>query len=583
MTSRNIIQLILLLCLALFLTACGGGETSYRDHATLESFQEKTSGDVFAAQPQASMQQTEEITGADILYAVLTAQNASISDLQKNVLAARLQKMIDAGTDSNLQIALVLAANPQIRGTVIGDNVALALANVVGEVKTGLLFTVTVDDRIANEVDPSDYYLVSTSDAAFGYPDSYLESATTQEDIAIYPCQLEVDHIAYPKSWLGNYPLPEVKNAPLAASISRGVNMKDIMLPDNPTFIHGCSGDLSLEFARSFDRLVDLGVDHVQVTQWHWAGIRDDGTWYVFDVGDSFGGLSNASLENFVSAAHSRGLKVLMHNQIQAVSDGPGLAYVPEPNLENYQKWLDAFAQFMRSRAAYFESIGIDLWEMGCSVCMYWDSGDGSPEANELFANAYSAIIDEVKTLYTGSTFLSTPSWLFDRPDILEKIDYLSEGIWFPEINSMPDSFDASMFRDYILDSGWASGMDVIDSLGKPIIMNFGIQSRSNALTYPGYVEETGCTASLEDIFDITPGMCVQREIQPDFSLQAVVIEGFFEAIQSANLDNLKMVTIGDYWETDSMYSKDLFPNIGTTFRNKPAEGVIQQWFARSE
>lgn len=96
------------------------------------------------------------------------------------------------------------------------------------------MFTVTVDDHLASEVDPVDYYLVNTRTAASGYPNSYLETAETQDDIAIYPCQLEVESIAYPKSWLGIYPLPEINNAPLDVSILRGVSMKDIMLPDNP-------------------------------------------------------------------------------------------------------------------------------------------------------------------------------------------------------------------------------------------------------------------------------------------------------------------------------------------------------------
>ena len=290
--------------------------------------------------------------------------------------------------------------------------------------------------------------------------------------------------------------------------------------------------------------------------------------------------LSDASVENFVTAAHARGLKVLMFNQVQAVVSEEDQNYVPEGNLENYQKWLDAFGPFMRSRAAYFERIGIDLWEMGCSACMYWDSGDGSAAANQLFANAYVSIIDDVKTEYTGLTILNTPNWTIDRPDILAKVDFVSAGIWNSDIETLTSSFNAETYRDTLLNSGWVGSMEEIDRLGKPIILSFETQSRSNVFSVPGYVEETGCTASL-DIFDTSPNACIQREMQPDFSLQAIVTEGSFEALKELNLTNLKMVMIGDYWETDSMYSKDFFPNIGSTFRNKPAEGVIQQWFAR--
>lgn len=440
------------------------------------------------------------------------------------------------------------------------------------------MFTVTVDDRPAVEVNPSNYYLVSTRDAAFGYPESYLETATTQDDIAIYPCQLEVETVAYPKAWLGSYPLPEINGAPLESSIQRGVWMKDIMLPDNPTFIQGCSGNLKKEFERSLDRLARLNVDYVQVPQWHWALVRDDGSWYVSTSEDNDAALSDDSLEAFVSAAHERGLKVLMYNQIQGIFDGNS-AYVPERNLENYRKWLEAFELFMRSRAAYFESIGIDLWEMGCSYCIYHDTGDDSTEENDLFANTYSRIIDEVKGEYTGLTCLNMNSWLSERPDILAKIDFLSTGA-DTEIESLTSSFNAAIYRDTLLNSWWQSSMESLDRLEKPIILTFGIQSRGNVFDVPGYVEETGCTYSL-DPFDISEDGCIQRTMQPDFSLQAIVMEGTFEAIKALNLSNLSMVMIMDYWETDSMYSKDLFPNLGATFRNKPAEGVVQQWYER--
>jgi hypothetical protein len=289
-------------------------------------------------------------------------------------------------------------------------------------------------------------------------------------------------------------------------------------------------------------------------------------------------------LEKFISAAHERGIKVIIFNQIQGVLEN-NQPYVPEGNLENYQKWLDAFGLFMHSRAAYFERIGIDLWEMGCSVCMYHDEGDGSPEAKELFSNAYSTMIDEVKLEYTGATFMNAGvDWIADRPDILAEIDYVRAGIWanIEEMpNSMKSSLDAEIYRDYLLESSWVRWMAQLDQQDKPIILNFGTQSRNNIFNYSGYVEVTGCTASIDDIFDTSPNECVQRSMEADFSLQSIITEGSFEAIKGLNMENLKMVIIGDYWETDSMYSKDLFPNLGTTFRNKPAEGIVQKWYER--
>jgi len=118
-----------------FLSACGSDEKSQGNFAMMSGYVEPAFENIVIAQPQATMQQMAEVTGSVLLDGVLDAQAASISDVQKNALAARLQQMIDAGTDSNLQIALVLAANPQIRGTVTSGNIAQVLANVVGVVK----------------------------------------------------------------------------------------------------------------------------------------------------------------------------------------------------------------------------------------------------------------------------------------------------------------------------------------------------------------------------------------------------------------------------------------------------------------
>ena len=41
------------------------------------------------------------------------------------------------------------------------------------------------------------------------------------------------------------------------------------------------------------------------------------------------------------------------------------------------------------------------------------------------------------------------------------------------------------------------------------------------------------------------------------------------------------IVAPGDMWETNSMVSESVFPNIGASIRNKPAEGLIKAWYAR--
>jgi len=78
----------------------------------------------------------QELSGTNLVDGILDNLSVSVSSLQQQVIAARLQQMLDAGTASNLQIALVLAANPQIRESVpAGSNVVLHLASVVDQVR----------------------------------------------------------------------------------------------------------------------------------------------------------------------------------------------------------------------------------------------------------------------------------------------------------------------------------------------------------------------------------------------------------------------------------------------------------------
>ena len=80
---------------------------------------------------------------------------------------------------------------------------------------------------------------------------------------------------------------------------------------------------------------------------------------------------------------------------------------------------------------------------------------------------------------------------------------------------------------------------------------------------------------------NISAGGCLEKETSPDFSLQAIYYEAFFEALTSLSFKGNVMVAPSDMWETNSMVSESVFPNIGASIRNKPAEGIVKAWYAR--
>ncbi len=423
---------------------------------------------------------------------------------------------------------------------------------------------------------------IPTDVLALTYPTSYQQSASSNGSLVTDPCRLDMVNVTYPKSWIGQYELPKIVGAPLKSTYQRGMYLKDIMLTDNPTFNPGCKGSLKAEFDRTIDRLKKLNVDIVYIPQWHWIGTRSDGSWYIMRVEDSFGPLSDDNLSYFVQAAHKAGLKVLMNNQIQGMMQSNGMATTPLPTPENFARWFAAYSAFIQERAPFFQGLGIDAWELGCNACIFQDWGRNTNEDNKYFADEYEKILPIMKTIYKGQVVMFANGWLLDKPAMLDSIDIIVTGIWDGGfLPSAQKPFNVQNYKAALLNNGLSQGVfNTWDRPGKSLLISPGIQSRSNWFSAPGYLEETGCVSSMGSFNTSTSG-CLERETAPDFSLQAIYYEALFEALAGINFKGNIIVAPGDMWETNSMVSESVFPNIGASIRNKPAEGVIKTWFAR--
>lgn len=441
--------------------------------------------------------------------------------------------------------------------------------------------TASIPASVSLKVEPVTTYSVPTDLDRVQYPDSYTRPTTRYADLSNDPCKLDYSMLSYPQSWVGSYPLPAIQGAPLHPAIGRGMFLKDIMLTDNPSFNPGCSGSLKAQFDRTIARLKKLQVDVAYIPQWHWLGVRPDGSWYIMRAEDSFGPLSDSDLSYFVAAAHKAGIQVLMNNQIQGLMQNNN-ASVPAATPENFAKWFAAYTEFIRERAPYFQSLGIDIWELGCNACIYQDWGRNTPEDNQYFADQYARILPIMKTAYKGRISMFTNPWLADRSELLDQIDVIVTGGWDGGfVPSAQTPFNVQNYRQALLNNALSdAAIQPWDRPGKTLIMNMGVQSRANWFTLPGYVEETGCTSGVNEL-NMSNSTCIQRQTLPDFSLQAIYFEAFFQALASRSFKGQLIVAPADMWATDSLVSDAVFPNIGATIRNKPAEGLIKAWFAR--
>jgi hypothetical protein len=70
----------------------------------------------------------------------------------------------------------------------------------------------------------------------------------------------------------------------------------------------------------------------------------------------------------------------------------------------------------------------------------------------------------------------------------------------------------------------------------------------------------------------------IVKNTEADFGYQADVFNTFFKALAKAN--NIERINVASFARDDAM-DPQVKPkiSIGSTFRNKPAEEVIKQWF----
>lgn len=124
------------------------------------------------------------VTGTNLLQEILDTQGITLSPLMEAALAARLQQMIDAGTDSDFQIAVLLASNPTINASVpAGETPLTFFPDVVGDAKTTI---------IDEPVEPIETTYTITSDV-----DSVDEGGTVTFTVTADEAVVEDTEVAY--------------------------------------------------------------------------------------------------------------------------------------------------------------------------------------------------------------------------------------------------------------------------------------------------------------------------------------------------------------------------------------------------
>ena len=392
-------------------------------------------------------------------------------------------------------------------------------------------------------------------------------------------CTLKAYDSTYPNSYLGSNNIPSA-NQKFISSVMRGMGLKDYY----PHANNNCS--LQSDYARllykkTLDRLQDINVDTVEIYQY---GPVNDFTASTWVADESKWQIPKSELKWFVEEAHSRNIKVTLLWQLWSVDSKGNQIKTVNPTESEMVTVLRGWHDIILSMAKISNEFNIDNLNIQWSAFGYSIVSTYSETATQEFLS----IISDIRKVYNGKLFIGTPRFYDNR--IIEKVDGIVVSLT-PSNWSYYDNLNISVgllkqrYMDAIdgiyLDFSLYSNMDVKNI---PIIWDFNIQSRDRALL-EGWVEDGFCITPTSNGAPVSYDnpLCIQKNYVTDFSVQALAIEGAFEAISAQSYFNTKGVNFStSYWHTDTLTpGPEGFPNLSQSIRGKPAEKIVKYWFSK--
>jgi hypothetical protein len=410
------------------------------------------------------------------------------------------------------------------------------------------------------------------------YPAFYQNRPASQTVRVADPyCALQSPIIAYPRSFLGSFPLPSITGAPLPASIQRGVQLKDYWNAPGFGIVQGnqvCKpkpSDMHDAFTASVVRIKQLGADHIGVvdtpvivdSHGNRVVAAVSGQTPFVDPAGSGLGISDDDLAFIASTVSAAGLDLWIDIQVCCFGGDP-------PDAQWLSEFLDAYTQYIVHEAQRAQKYGAK------SIMLNWDAWffDTTP-FGDLFPSKMLAALAQVRAVFKGTVRFSDAALHIPDPGsgqfaaLYKGVDMIQTG------NSQ---FLLSPDEDQNLSFAFVKGKykrmlaETADRFAafptQPLQMLVLIQSHRHFLN-TGWIEDSFCANG-----------CVQNTLETDFSVQALAYEALMEATVESGLKIASIDPVG-YWYVDVILPKDTFPNIAQSVRNKPAEVILQRWFRR--
>ena len=398
------------------------------------------------------------------------------------------------------------------------------------------------------------------------------------------PCAVpkhQYGDIPIPTGYVGAFPIP-VSTQKLSANIIRGINLKDyypgyLGLPigcnDRTLFAHNT-------YIETLDRIKTNGAESTTIYNY---GPWDDITQPIFKISDQNYQIPESEVIFIIAEAKKRNLKVkwlwqFYFNDVKG-NQAPDVGSPEFPAF--FKAAMDTWHVHVIKEAKLAQQYGIDGFYVDFQYFIpdfpqrsYW----------QYYIDKMYTIVSDVKGVYSGKIKYG----LFDSRAIdsrfIGKVDAIQVNLGFYETSQdYVTKLNVQLLKDrYAAQISQLYTDTTLGKLGIPIEWLYSSASIDGAFV-AGFVEDGFCVDK-----------CMQLSLKTDFSVQAIGYEAALEAISEQTYFKTDTFNVSAYWLTDDITpthwgksnsdptSEEYdFPNESPSIRNKPAEGIVRQWFSR--
>jgi hypothetical protein len=391
-------------------------------------------------------------------------------------------------------------------------------------------------------------------------------SSTTPTQSITSSCVLKTYSASYPSNYNGSNSIPTPTQR-FANNVMRSIGVKDYYPQDNNN-CNTVAEHSRLLYKKTLDRLQANNVDTVEIYQYGPVTNFNDVTW---TTNENSWQIPKNELIWFIQEAHNRNLKVTLVWQLWPNDSLGNQINTTNPTENEMLRVLRGWHNIIVDMARFSNTNNVDNLYIQWSAFHY-------PVVTTYTESAtleFISIIDDIRSVFNGKLFMGTPRF-YDRR-IIEKVDAivipLSPSNWsFVDDSNISVSLLKDRYKDAIigkyLDFSLYSNMLPANI---PVIWDFNIQSRDKALSQ-GWVEDGFCVNN-----------CIQNTYVTDFSIQALAVEGAFQAIKEQTYFKTYGINFSTgYWHTDTLTAgSEGFPNLSQSIRGKPAENIVKYWFSK--